>query len=323
MDKKNLFLIFASLCVLILFTGMRWDTGRLSNETVLVGCTPGDPLIKSALNIFYRTNVDFIRWNLTLRDSPSGINTFVLNISYGESKPNTPVFKDGGEKLFLEGVYSISEINDGKITGIIYQLKCYNSKINIISFIKLNENLFHLLTPGNQLMVGNSGWSYTLSRKTPVDSDVLPSLSMPSVLLQDTVTQITYEGRTPCAGFPSGNVSPGCFKIKWMLTLHRDHINLQPTTYTLLRISDTRDETQGVWTMTKGSPSNPDAVIYKLDPDKPEKSISLFVADKNVIFFLDKASQLITGNGDFSYTLNKKFIGPRGIPDRELLINEY
>ena len=62
----------------------------------------------------------------------------------------------------------------------------------------------------------------------------------------------------------------------------------------------------GKWTIIKGIQSNPKAVIYQLDPDKPEQSISLLLGDENVAFFLHKDNQLFTGNEDFSYTLNKR-----------------
>lgn len=63
---------------------------------------------------------------------------------------------------------------------------------------------------------------------------------------------------------------------------------------------------RGNWTILGGMPSHPKAVIIQLDPDKPEKSLSLLAGDENVLFFLDKSNRLYTGNGDFSYTLNKR-----------------
>ncbi len=170
-------------------------------------------------------------------------------------------------------------------------------------------------------MVGNQRWSYTLSRKVPVESKALPSLALPSELLKDTVRHITFEGRTPCSKFAMENdfdITQGCFKIKWLLTLNRDPVSLLPTTYRLIQTSDKNIEIEGNWTIIKGSGSNSEVVIYQLDPDKPEKSLSLFVADENVIFFLDKSSQLITGNGDFSYTLNKRKKETTIIPEKGL-----
>ena len=307
MNSKKALLTLTIMFVLILTTRMSSGTGRLSSETVLIGCTPGDPLMKSILNILPVTNVDFIRWNLTLKILQDGSNTFILNLAFGEVKQNTLDFEGGGEKLAFEGYYTVAHVIEGKINKTIYIL--HSNKVNPITLLKINDNLFHFLSPGDQLMVGNQRWSYTLSRKVPVESKVLPVFAMPSELLKDTDRQITFEGRTPSTKFATGNsfdLSPGCFKIKWLLTLNRDPVSLQPTTYRLLQTSDKNTELKGTWTIIKGSPSNSDAVIYILDPDKPEKSLSLFVADENVIFFLDKSSQLITGNADFSYTLNKR-----------------
>jgi hypothetical protein len=41
-----------------------------------------------------------------------------------------------------------------------------------INFVKLDDNLVHLLDPEGKLMIGNAAWSYTLNRvKTSQHSD--------------------------------------------------------------------------------------------------------------------------------------------------------
>lgn len=67
---------------------------KKNDKTVLLGCTPGDDLIISQLSIANETIIDFIKWDLTLDNSNH--NTFMLNIVYGESQPNTLGFN--GEK---------------------------------------------------------------------------------------------------------------------------------------------------------------------------------------------------------------------------------
>ncbi len=305
MKSKKALLTLMVMFVLILLTRMSSGTGRLSSETVLVGCTPGDPLMKSILDILPITNVDFIRWNIILKTLQDGSNTFVINLTFGEAKQKTLDFEGGGEKLSFDGYYTIRHVIEGKIDKIIYTL--HSNKVNPINLLKINDNLFHFLSPGDQLMIGNQRWSYTLNRKVPVESDILPVLAMPSELLKDTDRQVTFEGRTPYIKSTAENdFAQGCSKIRWFLTLNRDPVSLQPTTYKLLQTSDTNIELEGNWTIIKGSPSDSDAVIYILDPDKPGKSLSLFVADENVIFFLDESNRLITGNSDFSFTLNKR-----------------
>jgi hypothetical protein len=235
-----------------------------------------------------------------LNHTENDSKTFVLNIVFGEGQPNTNGFKGGGEKLSLEGTYDISKN--------IYELK--NEKTSTkISLIKLNDNLFHLLTPDDKLMVGNGGWSYTLNRKdSPANSSrVFPSriTSLPD----DTAQQVIFNGRTPCLDFAKQynlQVGNNCHKLKWKLTLFRDAKTNKPTTYALQTTLNRPKITEGNWTIIKGIKTNPEAIIYQLDPDKPDESVSFLVGDENVLFFLDKKNQLFTGNGDFSFTLNRR-----------------
>jgi hypothetical protein len=323
MKSKKAPLTMVVMLILILFTRISSGTGRLSSELILVGCTPGDPLMKSMLNILPITNVDFIRWNVNLKSQQDGSHTFIINLVFGEARQNTEDFEDGGEKLSFEGYYTITQVIDGKINKTIYTL--HSNKVNPILLLKINDNLFHFLSPGDQLMVGNQRWSYTLSRKDPIESKGLPVFAMPTELLNATDKQIIFEGRTPCLKSGTENsfdIIPGCLKVKWLLTLNRDPVSLQPTTYRLHLTSDKNTESEGTWTIIKGSPSNSEAIIYQLDPDKPGKSLSLLAADENVIFFLGSSDQLLTGNADFSYTLNKKKREP-GADDFEIASQRY
>ncbi|MBX2921010.1 MAG: hypothetical protein KF746_02370 [Chitinophagaceae bacterium] len=274
-----------------------------NDKIVFVGCTPGNDLIKSQLGIPDETIIDFIKWNLTL-DNLNG-NTFVLNIIYGESQPNTLGFKDGGQKKSYQGEYHITKDNDKEI----YQLKSSGFQTEI-ELIKLNANIFHLLTPQKQLMIGNGGWSYTLNNKTPDKNNYpLPTLTNSTSVLKDTSLQVIYEGRTPCRDFAAENnltVNQSCFKLKWKLILSKDPKTLHPTTYTLRRTNSRESDITGNWTIIKGATSNPDAIILQLDPDKPNQTISLLVGDENILFFLHKDKNLFIGNDNFSFTLNKR-----------------
>lgn len=284
-------------------------TKGIFSEINLVASTPGDEQIKSLLAISPETKVDFIRWNLTLKNAKAGKQLFLLNITYGESQPNTLGFINGGENKSIEGEYNISQ-EKGRINGDVYHLKSAKLVAEIL-MVKLSDNIFHLLTPEKKLMVGNGGWSYTLNRKERINngSGDLPSLTILSDLPEDTSPQIIYDGRTPCLDFAEENsltVTSDCFKLKWKLILNKDPKTLQPTTYVLRRTNSRESDLTGKWTIIKGIQSNRNAVIYQLDPDKPEQSISLLLGDENVVFFLHKNNQLFAGNGDFSYTLNKR-----------------
>jgi hypothetical protein len=233
-----------------------------------------------------------------------------LNINFGESQPNTSGFIQGGQKLVIEGNYNIQRDQQVYKQTEVYQLK--NDKTSgVISFVKLNDNLFHLLTPDNKLMVGNGGWSYSLNRKEPL-ADIpisLPSLNTTSSLPTDTSVLAVFDGRTPCSDFAKEYnlpVDADCFKLKWRIILRRDPNTLLPTTYTLQRTNYSPNKIEGKWLIIKGTKENPDAVIYQLEAGKTESLIFLLVGDENVLFLLDRNQQPYTGNEDFSYTFNKK-----------------
>lgn len=297
---------FLFRCTIIWCIGLNSSCSFASgtnDKTVFIGCTPGDDIIKSQLGIPNETIIDFIKWDLTLNNLKR--NTFVLNIVYGEAQPNTLGFKEGGKKKSYQGEYRISEDNGNEI----YQLKSTNFRTEI-ALIKLNANIFHLLTPQKQLMPGNGGWSYTLNNKTPDKNNYpLPTLTNATAVLNDTSLQVIYEGRTPCQDFAAENdvtVDQSCFKLKWKLILSKDPETLQPTTYILKRTDSRETDITGNWTIIKGTASNPNAIILQLDPDKPNQTVSLFVGDENVLFFLHKDKNLFVGNDNFSFTLNKR-----------------
>lgn len=293
----------AAIWGLVLNSSCSWAFDK-NGEILLVGCTPGDDLIKSQLSIPNEVIIDFIKWDLTL--DKLNRNTFVLNIVYGESQPNTLGFKEGGQKRSYQGEYHISKNRSNEI----YQLKSSGFQTEI-AMIKLNANIFHLLTPQKQLMIGNGGWSYTLNNKNPdIEKYPLPTLVNSTDIFKDTSLQVIYDGRTPCQDFAKENnltVSPSCFKLKWKLILNRDPKTLQPTTYALKRTNSRETDITGKWTIIKGTSSNPEAIVLQVDSDKPNQVISLFVGDENVLFFLHKNGNLFTGNDNFSFTLNKRF----------------
>jgi hypothetical protein len=301
--------LLLGLVMLSSFYSCEAKTKYLSSDINLVASTPGDEGIKSLLAISPGTKVDFIRWNLILTSAISANQQFTLNINYGEAQPNTLGFKNGGEKKSIAGEYTISQ-DTKSINGEVYHLKS-TSLPSPISIVKLGDNVYHFLTHQKQLMVGNAGWSYTLNRKEPltnVSSD-FPSLAMLSDVPEDTSQQIIFVGRTPCfdiAKEQNLTVPLDCIKLKWDLILNRDPKTLKPATYTLRRTDHRQSDLTGKWTIKKGISSNPHVVIYELDPDKPEQSISLLLGDENVAFLLNKDNNFFTGNENFSYTLNRE-----------------
>lgn len=305
MKYQKLCLVKALLVACVLFSNScsGASTAGLSSKTVLVGSTPGDSLIKSMLTINLDKQVDFIRWDLTLGPTAKDPKTFVLNIVFGEGQPNTRGFKGGGETLSFEGKYTVSKNQKGDI----YRLQI-DTAPDPISFVQINENIFHLLTPENKLMVGNGGWSYTLSRKVPAANSSALMSSQSTSFQNETAKEVIFGGRTPCFEIASEHnwtLERECHKLKWKLTLFRDPKTNQPTEYALQRTLERPNTLKGKWTILNGTKAGSEAMVLRLDPDIPDKTISFLVGDENVLFFLDKQGRMYTGNGDFSYTLNR------------------
>lgn len=290
------------LLMCVCFSGSCSAT-RTASEIILIGSTPGDEPIKSMLSIPFETKVDFIKWNLKFEDK----NSFLLDITFGELLPNTLSFKGGGENRTFKGMYTVSKNEGNSNFKEVYNLK-KDGLSESISFVKINENIFHLLTPQNKLMIGNGGWSYSLNRNSPVNSN---KVLISSIISDEKSLQLIYDGRTPCqeiaAEHPEMNAGQSCFKLKWRLILNRDSVTHQPTTCTIRNIVNNQPRNiSGKWKVINGTVTNPDAVIYEIEADNLAGPILLLVGDENVLFFLDKNNEPLIGNEDFSFTLNKK-----------------
>jgi hypothetical protein len=154
------------------------------------------------------------------------------------------------------------------------------------------------------MMIGNGGWSYTLNRNPAVANSSLPTAS-PAAADSPKTAQVIFDGRTPCreiADIAGLSMGADCFKIKWRITLNRDPATFQPTTFTIDSTFARDKPIQGKWTETKTG----DAVIYRLAPDARAKPVSLVLADDDLLLFLDRNDRPLTGNEDFSFTIERR-----------------
>lgn len=269
------------------------------SKLVLIGSTPGDGEIKQLLGIDPAKAIDFIRWDLGLG---VGDNTFLLNINYGVGEPNTRGFKGGGETATIRGTYAFYKDAKGEL------LRLTTDKA-VITLLKLNENVFHILTAQNKLMIGTGGWGYSLARKEPVKNTPSPLTSWTTTLLDtDRTPELVFEGRTPCVDLGRVELpyTEGCLKLKWRLTLFRDAQTHRPTGYKLEGTLNRRQALEGKWFFVNGTRESPRALIVRLDPDTTDRPISFLVGDENVLFFLGKDEQPLAGNDDFGFALSRR-----------------
>ena len=256
-----------------------------SKETNYTASTPAAPLVRTFLGISLTDSIDFIRWKLSLTD-----NKYSLECSYGIGKPNTNGFYDE-KKVVLSGIVK-REINN-------YILENGN---HVLKLAALNANLLHIVNNDNTLLKGGGGWSYALNNTAPSSSSQLNSTTKQQIVVKDS---IAFEGRTPC-GVPH-IIEPGklCYKLKWYLVLYSNKKN-EPSAYRLLGTPYRRDEggKKGNWSVTTGKDGR---IIYQLKDENEKPFIYLLQLDQGVLIFTDENGNLLVGDHDFSYTLNRRF----------------
>ena len=256
-----------------------------SNETNYTGSTPAEPIVRTFLGISQTDSIDFIRWKLSLTDKK-----YSLECRYGIGKPNTNGFYDE-KKVVLSG--SVKKQNNN------YILEHGN---HILKLAELNANLLHIVNNDNTLLRGGAGWSYALNNMAPSATDQFYTITKQQIVTNDS---IAFEGRTPC-GVP-GIIEPGklCYKLKWYLVLYNNKKN-QPATYRLLGTPYRREEggRKGNWKIITGKDGR---IVYQLNDENEKPFIYLLQLDQGVLTFTDAKGNLLVGDHDFSYTLNRRF----------------
>ena len=272
-------------CRLILFALAITGYRAHAQEFVYLGSTPAHADVRTFLDISKYDSIDFIRWNLVLHPA-----SYVVTCSWGLAKAGTNGFVEAevvvksGAVVRNHFVYTL--LADGKL----------------LHLQKINPNLFHLLDNNKKFLVGNGSYSYLLNSANPVESDELNLLPK-----QRAFTNVmAFEGRTPCqelSALLKLNKGPACNKMKWYVLLYLDSLTKKPTYY-LKGGRGYRKETmqKGKWAIASRKNG---AVMYILDPEKKNAAVHLLKADENILLFTDPKGNLLVGNENFSYALNR------------------
>jgi hypothetical protein len=247
-------------------------------ETYYTASTPAASIVRAFLGISLTDSIDFIRWKLSITDVK-----YFLECNYGVGKPNTNGFYEGGKKVSFNGTV--------KREKNIYTLQNGNK---VLKFIELNNNLLHILNSDNSLLIGGGGWSYAMNNMSPSLTNQVSLTSKPTTIKDS----IAFQGRTPC-GVP-GVIPAGklCYKLKWYLVFKSNN------TYRLLGTGYRAEGgRKGKWDIS----SKEGKIMYQLYDEKGEVFIHLLKLDDGVLIFTDEKGNLLVGDHDFSYTMNREF----------------
>ena len=255
-----------------------------------------------------------ITWRIRFEPPINGSAAWSLTAQYGVPPPSNPNLMIDGPKVALKGTWTTTKGAGRDASALVYRLT--SEARRTVAFVRISDDLVHMLDDAGRLMLGNSGWSYTLNRvdrmELPGDPAMAPDLSYPISPrgTGDTVFGI-FEGRTPCAGVARQmKIKPvaGCLKLKWRVTLFRNPQTGEPTTYKIESTLHRQRAREGAWKIVRGTSADPHGIFYELAATEREGPLRFLQADDRILFFVGPNGNLLTGNVDFSYTLNR--VGP-------------
>jgi hypothetical protein len=258
-------------------------------------------------------NCHAITWRLTLGPAANGPASWTLTATYGVPPASNPNLMIDGPKVALKGTWIKATRRDAP--GMVYRLT--SDARRTMSFVRISDELVHVLDDDDRLMVGTAGWSYTLNRADRMEQQGTPSLAPElsyTISPRGSGSAVfgVFEGRTPCVGIARElKITPvaGCLKVKWRVTLFQNAQTSQPTNYKIEGTLHRARAREGNWRILRGAGFEPSTIVYQLDATGTEAPLRLVVGgDDFVLFFQARDGRLLVGNADFSYTLNR--VGP-------------
>jgi hypothetical protein len=297
---------------------------RAGAKEEFVGSIPGDDLSRAFVGgMATNVPVHCITWRLTLstNQNAGASARFTLSATYGLQGKTDPNQLEAGPTVEVQGEWEIVRGMKAKPDAVVYRLHGDERKESV-SLVQAGKNILHFLDEDKNLRVGNAGWSYTLNRTgVPLPQAAAPAAEVTNAVASSSSTNFWrttprsgpnvhgyYEGRSPCQEISrllGVSTSDDCIKVKWQLILYRDPVTHVPTTFALGGLAWRNPPKTGKWFIVKGTKENPDAEVYQLDTEDQNGFLSFLKADDNILFFLDQNRELLVGNEQFSYTLNR------------------
>ncbi len=250
-------------------------------EKTFTASTPAGNLIKQFLGIPISDSIDYLQWRVVLREKSYSITcNYTILAMQGQTKET--------KRLELNGsLYRNTNI---------YRL---NKNTRVLRLAEINSDLLHILNSDNSLLIGNGGWSYTMNSVHPSLNNDIFLRAKPTVIKDSMI----FVGRTPCGDpriIPQNNP---CYKLKWKIVFYGNPSGNLPTKC-IVYATPYRKEAgkRGTWKIV-AEPNG--KILYQLYDENGKPFLYLQKADENILLFTDADGRLLTGDEDFSFTLNR------------------
>ena len=132
------------------------------------GSTPCGRVARHFLGIPADANCVKITWQLTLQDEGAApernSRQYKLVARCGHTVPERPgAVEEAKDSIEIKGTWRIARGTKSDPQAIVYELATDDPKRSA-AFVKVGDDLLHLLDGERRAVIGNSGWSYSLNR---------------------------------------------------------------------------------------------------------------------------------------------------------------
>jgi hypothetical protein len=165
MPKTYLICVVASCVALLSLSAPAENRIVVSSE--FCGSTPCGAVARQFLGIPADPNCIRITWKLKLEDEDAQRNPrrCELVARCGLLVPGRPgVVEDAKDDIKIQGTWRTTRGTKADPQAVVYELETDEAK-RTTAFVKIGDDVLHLLDKERRAMPGNSAWSYGLSRK--------------------------------------------------------------------------------------------------------------------------------------------------------------
>lgn len=160
MKPAYCFLFILMCCISISSCSQNKAPGKNFITDVFTGSTPCNLTVNKKLGIPASDTCDYMTWELSVSGKDS---SFKLIIAYGAYLPNTMYFLNGGKSMGITGKLKTTYLARNNTKYKILHL-INDAQIPELLFIKMDDNILHLIDINMNFIKGDAGHGFVLNR---------------------------------------------------------------------------------------------------------------------------------------------------------------